>query len=127
MCVHYINDKEYDCSVSITLDIFNDRWKMQIIWHLLETDKRFKDLHSDIPEITQKTLTVKLKELEKKNIIHREVFPEVPLKVVYSLTPIGRKLKSVLTEMYRWGIDYVQAHGETSNDHPVCKSVITKK
>ena len=124
--MHYINDKEYSCSVSITLDIFNDRWKMAIIWFLLEEDKRFKELHNDIPEITQKTLTVKLKELEKKNIIHREVFPEVPPKVVYSLTPIGQKLRPVLQEMYQWGIDYVEAHGETSEDHS-CTGVIAEK
>ena len=77
--------------------------------------------------MSQKTLTVKLKELEKKNIIHREVFPEVPLKVVYSLTPIGKKLEAVLKEMYEWGIDYVQEHGSTSENHLQCISVITKK
>lgn len=64
--MYYINEKEYKCSVAVTLDIFNDRWKLAIIWHLLEDDKRFKDLHEDIAEITQKTLTVKLKELEEK-------------------------------------------------------------
>ena len=97
--MYYINDKEYKCSVAVTLDIFNDRWKLAIIWHLLENNKRFNDLHEDINEITQKTLTVKLKELEEKNIIHREVFAEVPPKVEYSLTPIGQKLKPVLKEM----------------------------
>jgi len=65
----------------------------------------------EINEITQKTLTVKLKELEKKNIIHREVFAQVPPKVVYSLTSIGEKLKPVLQEMYKWGIDYVKEFG----------------
>lgn len=99
---------------------------MAIIWFLLEEDKRFKELHSDIPEITQKTLTVKLKELEQKNIIHREVFPEVPPKVVYSLTPIGEKLRPVLQEMYQWGIDYVRAHGETSEEDS-CTGAITQK
>ncbi|MDA3946716.1 MAG: helix-turn-helix domain-containing protein [Helicobacteraceae bacterium] len=125
--MHYINDKEYKCSVDITLDIFNDRWKMKIIWYLLEGNKRFKELHSAIPDVSQKTLTVKLKELEKKNIIHREVFPEVPPKVVYSLTPIGKQLESVLKEMYEWGINYVQEHGTTSEDHPQCTSVIREK
>ncbi|HIP30615.1 MAG TPA: transcriptional regulator [Sulfurospirillum arcachonense] len=109
--MYFVNDKEYKCSVSITLDIFNDRWKMTIIWHLLDNEKRFKDLHGEINEITQKTLTVKLKELEKKNIIHREVFAQVPPKVVYSLTSIGEKLKPVLQEMYKWGIDYVKEFG----------------
>ncbi|AXH09610.1 transcriptional regulator [Malaciobacter halophilus] len=115
--MYYINEKEYKCSVAVTLDIFNDRWKLAIIWHLLEDDKRFKDLHEDIAEITQKTLTVKLKELEEKNIINREVFPEVPPKVVYSLTPMGEQLKPVLTEMYKWGIKYVEEHGELIKDN----------
>ena len=71
--MYYINDKEYKCSVSVTLDIFNDRWKLAIIWHLLDNDMRFKDLHETINEITQKTLTVKLKELEeKKNFYEKE-------------------------------------------------------
>jgi DNA-binding HxlR family transcriptional regulator len=115
--MYYINDKEYKCSVSVTLDIFNDRWKLAIIWHLMDSDKRFKDLHEVINEITQKTLTVKLKELEERNIINREVFAEVPPKVVYSLTPSGEKLKPVLEEMYKWGIDYVETFGKISEEN----------
>ena len=112
--MYYVNDKEFKCSVGVTLDIFNDKWKMSVIWHLLDSDKRFKALHEDIPEITQKTLTVKLKELESKNIIRREVFPVVPPKVVYSLTPIGEKLRPVLESMFNWGIDYVEEFGTIS-------------
>jgi DNA-binding HxlR family transcriptional regulator len=123
--MYNINGKEYNCSVSVTLDIFNDRWKLAIIWYLLEENKRFKELHKDISEITQKTLTVKLKELEEKNIIHREVFAEIPPKVVYSLTPIGKKLKPVLQEMFAWGIEYVDAFGSITDERPaeaaVCK------
>lgn len=119
--MYLINDKEYKCSVAVTLDIFNDRWKLAIIWHLLENDKRFKELHEDICEITQKTLTVKLKELEKKNIINREVFAEVPPKVVYSLTSSGQKLKPVLQEMYKWGIDYVDTFGKIDTNN-LCDS-----
>ncbi len=52
--MYFVNNKEYKCSVSITLDIFNDRWKMAIIWHLLDSEKRFKELHEEINEITQK-------------------------------------------------------------------------
>ncbi len=110
--MYIVNNKEYKCSVAITLDIFNDRWKLSIIWHLLDSDKRFKELHEVISEITQKTLTIKLKELEEKNIIHREVFAEVPPKVVYSLTNTGKKLKPVLKEMYKWGIEYSQEFGK---------------
>lgn len=115
--MYYINDKEYRCSVAVTLDIFNDRWKLAIIWHLLDGDKRFKDLHEIINEITQKTLTVKLKELEEKNIINREVYAEVPPKVVYSLTEVGKNLKPVLEEMHKWGINYVQEFGKITSEN----------
>ncbi len=121
--MYYINDKEYKCSVSVTLDVFNDRWKLAIIWHLLDGDKRFKELHEIISEITQKTLTVKLKELEEKNIIHREVFPEVPPKVVYSLTTIGKELQPVLEAMYKWGISYTSTHGKITDENK-CKTNI---
>lgn len=124
--MYHINEKEYNCSVAVTLDIFNDRWKLAIIWHLLNEPKRFKQLHEDINEITQKTLTIKLKELEEKKIINREVFPEVPPKVVYSLTPSGEKLKTVLKEMYGWGIDYVTEHGEISGEQSACELKIAQ-
>lgn len=123
--MYYINDKEYRCSVAVTLDIFNDRWKLAIIWHLLDGDKRFKDLHETINEITQKTLTVKLKELEEKNIINREVYASVPPKVVYSLTEAGKNLKPVLEEMHKWGINYVQEFGKITLDN-LCESNICK-
>jgi len=110
--MYYVDNKEYKCSVSVTMDIFNDRWKLAVIWYLLESDKRYKELSIDINEISQKTLTIKLKELEEKNLIKREVFAEVPLKVVYSLTPIALKLKPVLREMFEWGIEYVKENGE---------------
>ena len=123
--MYLINNKEYTCSVSVTLDIFNDRWKLGIIWHLLDGEKRFKELHEIMNEITQKTLTVKLKELEEKNIIHREVYAEVPPKVVYSLTKAGENLKPVLEEMHKWGIDYVQEFGKITLDN-LCESNICK-
>lgn len=123
--MYYINDKEYKCSVAVTLDIFNDRWKLAIIWHLLDGEKRFKDLHEIISEITQKTLTIKLKELEEKNIIHREVFASVPPKVVYSLTDAGQNLKAVLEQMHKWGIDYVKEFGEITSEN-LCESNICK-
>lgn len=119
--MYKINDKEYDCSVAVTLDIFNDKWKLSIIWNLLDDPKRFKDLDEAICGVTKKTLTVKLKELEEKNIINREVFPVVPPKVVYSLSPAGERLKPVLKGMLDWGISYVQEHGEIIENNSDCK------
>ena len=118
--MYEVNGKEYTCAISIAQDIFNDKWKLGIIWHLLEGEKRYKELFEEVCDITQKTLTVNLRELEEKKIIAREVFPEIPPKVVYSLTPIGEKLRPVLHEMFDWGIDYVKACGNFS-DASVCE------
>jgi len=123
--MYKINDKEYQCTVAVTVDIFNDKWKLSIIWNLLNGNKRFKDLNQCICEITQKTLTVKLRELEEKNIINREVFAEVPLRVVYSLTPAGERLRIVLKDMHDWGISYVQEHGEITDDE-CCDSKVVE-
>ncbi len=124
--MYCINGKEYKCSVSIVQDIFNDKWKMGIIWHLLEGEKRYKDLFEEMSEITQKTLTVKLRDLEEKKLIKRVVFPEIPPKVVYSLTPIGEKLRPVLKEMYDWGILYVEEHGEFTQEG-ICDAILSKE
>lgn len=124
--MYRINGKEYKCSVSIVQDIFNDKWKMGIIWHLLEGEKRYKDLFEEMSEITQKTLTVKLRDLEEKKLIKRVVFPEIPPKVVYSLTPIGEKLRPVLKEMYDWGILYVEEHGEFMQEG-ICDAILSKE
>lgn len=110
--MYKVNGKEYQCSITIFQDIFNDKWKMGIIWHLMDGEKRYKELHKEVCDITQKTLTVKLRELEEYKIITREVFAEVPLKVVYTLSPIGEKLRPVLKEMFDWGVTYVQECGE---------------
>jgi len=117
--MYKVNGKEYQCSVSVTNEIFNDKYKLGIIWYLLDGEKRYKELHEALHEITQKTLTVKLRELEKKELIRREVFPEVPPKVVYSLTPIGQKLRDVLNAMHLWGIEYTKECGEIIAE-PVC-------
>lgn len=114
--MYYINEKEYNCSVAVTLDVFNDRWKLAIIWHLLGKEKRFKELSEDIHEVTQKTLTIKLKELEEKKIIARHAYAEIPPRVVYSLTESGKALRPVLEAMYVWGKEYVGAHGKITED-----------
>ena len=110
--MYIVNEKEFQCPVIVTNAIFNDKWKLAVVWHLLDGEKRYKELHEDVNEITQKTLTVKLKELEQKQLIKREVFAEVPPRVVYSLTPIGEELRDVLNAMHDWGIKYVNKCGE---------------
>jgi len=121
--MYIVNEKEFVCPVAITNDVFNDRWKLAIVWHLLDGEKRYKELHEIVNEITQKTLTVKLKELEQKQLVKREVFAEVPPKVVYSLTPIGLELREVLNAMHSWGIAYTKECGEIINKNKSCKAI----
>ncbi|BFU76986.1 helix-turn-helix domain-containing protein [Arcobacter sp. 15-2] len=121
--MYIVNEKEFVCPVAVTNDIFNDKWKLAIVWHLLDGDKRYKELHEEVYEITQKTLTVKLKELEQKQLIKREVFAEVPPKVVYSLTSIGEELRDVLNAMHAWGIFYAKSCGTIVED-TACKNKV---
>lgn len=113
--MYLINNKEYKCSIDIVQDIFNDNWKLKIIWYLLKGERRYKELNEEINEISQKTLTIKLRELEEKNIINRECFPEIPPKVVYSLSDVGESLRPILNSMFDWGVDYVSKYGEFLN------------
>ncbi len=102
---HY--DGEYSCSVEATLDVIGGKWKGVILFHLLDGVKRFGELRRLLPEVTQRMLTLQLRELEEAGIIHREVYREVPPKVEYSLTAFGSSLEPILLLMRDWGDDYM--------------------
>lgn len=95
-----------NCSVSITLDIIGGKWKTPILYHLGTQPRRFNELQRLLSPITQRTLTLQLRELERDGIIHREVFDSVPPKVEYSITPFGLTLLPVIEAMSRWGEVY---------------------
>lgn len=94
------------CPVELGLNILSGKWKLKILWHLSKHTMRFNELQRLLGNITTKTLTQQLRELEKQEIIQRKVFPEVPPKVEYSLSEIGASLKPVLGELCRWGKNY---------------------
>ncbi|WP_156290584.1 winged helix-turn-helix transcriptional regulator [Oceanobacillus salinisoli] len=99
--------KEYNCEKELTLDVIGGKWKMIILWHLgKEGTLRFNQLKRMIPGITQRMLITQLRELESDLIVRREVYPVVPPKVEYSLTPQGETLMPVLEQMYKWGMSY---------------------
>jgi len=81
-----------DCAITATIDVIGGKWKPIIIWILLDGKKRFGELHKNIPGIALKVLSRQLKELEENDIVQREVFPEVPPRVEYSLTQTGESL-----------------------------------
>ena len=103
-----VNVEHQKCPVETSIDILAGKWKILILWYLLSETKRFSELQKLIPRITQKMLIQKLRELEQDEIVHREVYPVVPPKVEYSLTPYGQSLKPILKSLYLWG----EAHKE---------------
>ena len=95
---------ESPCGLDVALSVVGGKWKPLILYQLKNGPQRFGDLRRAIPEVTQKMLTDRLKELEGDGIVHREVYPIIPPKVEYSLTPYGEGLKPVLAAMAEWGM-----------------------
>ncbi|TCP20709.1 HxlR family transcriptional regulator [Scopulibacillus darangshiensis] len=105
----HLSDKTFNCEKELTLSVIGGKWKMLILWHLgKEGTKRFNELKSLMPGITQRMLVNQLRELEDDHIVHREVYPVVPPKVEYSLTEQGISLMPILEAMYEWGKVYLK-------------------
>jgi DNA-binding HxlR family transcriptional regulator len=99
--------KSVSCPVESTLAVLAGRWKVLVLHHLLAGTKRFGELHRLLPTISHRTLAKQLRELERDGIVSRRVFPQIPPKVEYSLTPLGESLEPVLRAMHEWGVAYV--------------------
>ena len=93
----------YGCSVEATLDVIGGKWKGVILFHLLHKTMRFNELRRMLPNVTQRMLTLQLRELENDGIVHREIYREIPPHVEYSLTPFGRSLEPLILLMSEWG------------------------
>jgi len=98
--------KNYNNSVELSLDIMGGKWKMPIIWRLKDDSKRYGELRRSLPKVTHKMLTQQLRELEEAEIITRKVYPEVPPKVEYSLTLLGKSVIPVIDMLREWGEEY---------------------
>lgn len=98
--------KHLECPVEHTLQVIEGRWKVLILYYLLAGTKRFNELHRLLKDISHRTLTRQLRELERDGIVHRKVYAQIPPRVDYSLTRHGESLKPVLKAMHDWGQDY---------------------
>ncbi|MBV9231107.1 MAG: winged helix-turn-helix transcriptional regulator [Chloroflexi bacterium] len=87
------------------------KWKMQIGYHLLSGTKRFGELQRLIPGASRQMLTMQLRELEQMGLLHRQAYEQMPPKVEYSLTELGRSLEPVLRQMHAWGEWYSEQMG----------------
>ena len=95
-----------ECPVASTVQLIGNKWKLLIIRNLLKGAQRFTELKKGVPGISQKVLTDNLRSLESDGIVYREVFAEVPPKVIYSLTEIGQSLLPIINAMADWGENY---------------------
>ena len=96
-----------ECPVATTVQLIGNKWKMLIIRNLIYNGKqRFSDFIRTIPAISKKVLTDNLRALEDDGLIEREVFAEVPPRVEYSLSEIGKSLRPIWDAMEAWGNDY---------------------
>ena len=109
-----LNPSAEGCPVEYTLGKIGGKWKGVLLYHLIDGPIRFNAFRRICPAITQRMLTLQLRELEEDGLVHREVYHQVPPKVEYSLTPFGRTLVPIITAMKQWG--------ETHRDGPFgCK------
>ena len=90
------NNCHYGCAIEAALDTIGSKWKGVILFHLLEKPIRFNEMPRLIPSVTQRMLTLQLRELERDGVINRKIYPEIPPKVEYSLTEFGETLKPIL-------------------------------
>lgn len=99
------------CPVETTLTLIGDKWKVLILRDLMPGTKRFGELKNSIGSVSQKVLTAQLRYMERNGLVHREVYAEVPPRVEYSLTELGKSLKPILDSMRIWGESYKKQLG----------------
>lgn len=108
-----VNNKLYPCTVSVVMDLVGGKWKAVILYHLKDARKRYNELRKEMPGVTERTLSLQLKQLEEDELISRKVYGEKPpVKVVYSLTDFGKSFTPVLDAIIGWGNQIATQKGE---------------
>ncbi|SKC05292.1 winged helix-turn-helix transcriptional regulator [Dyadobacter psychrophilus] len=92
-----------NCGMAYTLDLIGGRWKPSILYKLLKGSTRYSQLRKTMPAVSERILILQLRELESDGVISRTVFPEVPPRVEYQLTDLGKSLEPVLRVLSDWG------------------------
>ncbi len=108
--------KQYTCALLLSMDLLGGKWKMRILWHILNGDNRFSLLQKGIPDITHKMLITQLKELEQSNILIRTVISEKPLNVEYSLSNKYKELIPLVENFCNFSKDYAKQNQITLNE-----------
>lgn len=99
------------------MDLIGGKWKAVILYHLKDAEKRYNELRKEVPNVTEMTLSLQLKQLEKDGLVLRKVYgKKPPIKVVYSLTDFGKTFIPVLETITSWGNQIVLEKGEFVNN-----------
>lgn len=99
------------CPIEVAVSVLGGTWKLTLVKQMSDGPLRFGELGRRVPEANRKTLTRQLRELEEDGVVHREVYAEVPPKVEYSLTSLGRSLDPIVAAMDAWGADFAHSIG----------------
>jgi len=91
------------CGMSVAIDVVGGKWKLHLMWVLGAGPQRFGQIRKLLTGVSEKVLAENLRQLEASGVVHREVFPEVPPRVEYSLTPLGEELDVALRPLGAWG------------------------
>lgn len=94
------------CPVATTVGLVGSKWKLLILRNLLARPYRFNELKKDLDGISQKVLTDSLRSMEEDGLITRTIYPEVPPRVEYSLSPLGESMRPIIKSMEEWGLSY---------------------
>jgi len=95
--------QDNSCSFIYALSLIGKRWKPAILWKICEGVYRFGEMKRAIPQISEKMLSQHLRELETDGLITRTIYPEMPPRVEYALTDLGKSLEPVLKQLSDWG------------------------
>lgn len=108
-----VNKKLYPCTVTLAMDLVGGKWKAVILYHLKDEDKRYNELRKEMPGVTERTLSLQLKQLEEDGLVSRKVYgKKPPIKVVYGLTEFGRSCTPLLEAILGWGNQVALQKGE---------------
>ena len=103
--------EEYSCSLLLSHDLVGGKWKLRILWHIINGENRFSLLQKGISDITEKMLTTQLKEMEESGLICRKVISEKPLNVQYDLSEDYNQLKQIISDL----CDFTKSYGEKNS------------
>lgn len=103
------------CPFTTTSRVVSGKWAVLVLFFLKDGPKRFGQLKKLLPNIAETTLTKQLRQLEKDKLIKRQVYPEVPPRVEYYLSPQGEAFKKVLDSIEEWGTNYIKYLQQTDN------------